>query len=389
MPGGRPLSATFVRSVSKPGTYGDGRGGHGLTLAVRSRRNGRVAKYWTQRVRLGGKPTMIGLGQYPRTTLAEARRKALENVRAIDRGQDPRGGGIPTFGAASETVIAIRSEGWRPGSRAPAEWRSTLKRQAGPIMSKPVDRITTADVVAVVSPLWHSRPDAARRLRQRISSVMLWAVAQGFRGDDPATASVLAAALGKLGNGGNGTRQHHRAIPHTEIGAAIQAIRSGTSGQSTKLIAEFIIVTAARSGEVRAATWSEIDRGTAIWTIRATRMKGGREHRIPLSAAALDVLDRAADLSDGSGLVFPGSAGRPVNANTLGLMFRQLRLAGTPHGCRSTFRDWCGETGVDRVLAELSLAHSIGNDVEQAYSRSDLLDRRRAVMEAWGEYCSG
>lgn len=374
---GRPLTAAFVRTVTRPGSYGDGRGGHGLTLLVRERSNGRVAKYWTQRVRLpSGRRTHLGLGTYPVVTLAEARKAALANVREIRAGRDPRGGGIPTFGDAVERLIAIRRGGWT--DRTERMWRATFTNHAGPIMGRRIDRITTADLLAIVGPLWTTKPAVARAVRQRSSAVFRLAVAEGWRPDDPAGPPLVAALPKTNGNGG-----HFAALPAAQVGDALRRVRAATE-PSIGLLATFIALTAVRTGEARGARWSEIDLDGATWTVPADRMKAGREHVVPLSTAALDVLRAAESIRDGSGYVF-ARRGRPVGISTVSRLFR-THDAGTVHGLRSSFRDWAGETGVAREVAEACLAHRVGNATEQAYARSDLLARRRHVMEAWGEY---
>jgi len=234
-------------------------------------------------------------------------------------------------------------------------------------------------VLRVVGPIWTEKAATAQRLRRRISVILAWCIAEGHRSDDPAAKDAVLAALPRA----NGPRNHHLALPHAEVADAVARVRQAPALPATRLTVEFVIVTACRSGEVRGARWAEIDLAAAIWTIPGERMKTGREHRVPLSTAAKAVLDQAAELSDGSGLVFP-NRGRPLSGEALRRVARRLET--TIHGLRSTFRDWCGESGVDRVVAEAALAHRIGSAAEQAYSRSDLLERRREVMEEWAEY---
>ncbi|MDE2980879.1 MAG: tyrosine-type recombinase/integrase [Gemmatimonadota bacterium] len=376
------LSASFVRTVSQSGRYGDGRGGFGLSLLVKPTTTGRLSKTWSQRLRIHGRSVNIGLGAYPVVTLAEARRKVLENRRAVAQGRDPRAGGIPTFTEAMEKVIAIHRPSWRSDGNE-AEWRSTLRLYMAPRLGhKRVNAITTADVMGVLlaDDFWNAKRVTARRVRQRIGAVMKWAVAQGFREDNPA-GDAISAALPK-----NGSRvKHQPALPHVQVAGALRRINESEAMKSTKLALRFLVLTATRSGEVRQATWQEIDLEASIWTIPEERMKMGRAHRIPLSPEAVEVLEQAKGLGDG-GLLFPGRRLKPLGQATFPKLIRSLEIACVPHGFRSSFRDWCAESGVAREVAEAALAHVVKNKVEAAYARSDLLELRRQVMEDWGRY---
>ena len=215
---------------------------------------------------------------------------------------------------------------------------------------------------------------------------MKWAVAEGHRLDNPA-GDAIGAALPR-----NGVhRKHHRALPYAEVAAALKTIRQSPAWPSTRLALEFVAVTAARSGEVRAMTWSEVDEEAAVWTVPAERMKAGREHRVPLSRAALAVLEAVRPLSDGApdSLVFPSQRGRALSDMTLSKAMKDRGIDAVPHGFRSSFRDWCGDSGVAREVAEACLAHVVRDQTEAAYARTDYLDRRRAVMERWAEYVAG
>ena len=380
----RPLTAAFVARVKTPGRYGDGgRGGLGLYLRVHRMKSGRVSKSWGQRIRVGGKPTNLGLGSYPVVTLKEAREKALENRRAVHWGHDPRDGGVPTFEGAVAKVIEIHSPTWKNPSRISGQWRQTLRDYAHPrIGRKRVSEVTTADVLAILKPIWSRKPATARAVRQRIGAVMKWAVAKGYRPDNPA-GDAIAAALPRNGN----TTRHFRALPHGEVSAALVKVRNSGAYAGGRLAFEFMVLTAARSNEVRGATWAEIEHD--VWTIPASRMKGKREHRVPLSRRALEILEEARKLHDEGGIVFRGARGGRIDTSMFGSLLRRLGVDGTPHGMRSSFRDWCSETGVAREVAEAALAHAVKNKVEAAYARSDLLERRREVMEAWAAYLAG
>ena len=380
------LSAAFVKTVKEPGRYGDGRGGHGVSLLVKVGSGGRVVKSWSQRLRVHGQPVNLGLGAFPIVGLAEARAKALSNRLQSAQGQDPRVSTTtaPTFQEAADKVIALHAANWKGSSRAKsvAQWRATLDAYAMPRMgNKPVDRITTADVMAVLLPIWNEKRKTARLVRQRLSAIFKWSVAQGYREDNPA-GDAIGAALPK-----NGThREHHRALAHSDVAGALQTIRDTDAWPATKLALEFLVLTACRSGEVRGAMWSEVDLEGATWTVPAERMKAGKEHRVPLSQQAVALLNEARESSGDSGLVFPSPRGRVLTDDPLSRLVRENNIDAVPHGFRSSFRDWCGDTGVAREVAEACLAHTIKNQVEAAYARSDLLARRREVMHAWSEY---
>lgn len=392
-PSVKKLTARTVAGLRESGRYSDGgRGSFGLYLLVRQRRDGGISRSWCQRIRIDGRPTNVGLGSYPIVTLAEARVSALENQRTVRRGGDPRRARkpdtaeltVPTFAEAAEEVIALHAAGWRDGGRSEKKWSASLATYAYSAMgSKAVDKITSADVLAVLTPIWAEKASTAKRVRQRISAVMRWAVAQGYRTDDPAGSAIIKA-LPKYGR----RTTHFRALPHAEVAGAVSKIRtSDGASASARLALEFLILTSARSGEVRGATWSEIDLGAATWTVAAGRAKTGRPHRVPLSTGALSVLERARGLGfDDDTLIFPGGrSGRPLSDATLSLLCKTIGIDATPHGFRSSFRSWAADTGAPRELAEAALAHVV-KGVEGAYQRSDLFDRRREIMAGWADY---
>ncbi len=376
----KTLSAMFVTRVKEPGRYGDGRGSFGLSLLVKTMTNGRVSKSWAQRLIINGKPTNIGLGAFPIVTLAEARKKALENRRSLELGIDPRTGGVPTFSEAAEIVIKLHEPTWRDGAKSAGQWRASLRDYADPVFgNKLVSEVTAQDILAALKPNWNSKRETMRRVRQRVGAVMKWAVAQGYRADDPVPA--VTAALPRNGV----TRKSHTALEWQDVPAALAKIRESDAYPTTKLAMEFISLTACRSGECRLAEWTEIDLDAATWNIPAARMKAGREHRIPLSAAAMDVLEQAKPFADNrAGLVFPGATGRPMSDSTLSKLLRENSVGAVPHGFRSSFRSWCSDMGKDRELAEMALAHTV-RGVEGAYQRSDVLERRRVLMAEWAE----
>ncbi len=375
------LNASFVKRIRRPGRYGDGRGGYGLSLLVKPTSTGRISRTWAQRLYINGTAVNLGLGAYPVVSLKEARAKALEHRRALARGIDPRNGGIPTFARAAEKVIAIHKANWKAGGDTEQQWRSSLRAYVYPkIGHKTVDKITTTDVMAILLPIWNEKRVTAKRVRNRISAVMRWAVAREYREGNPA-GDAIATALPK-----NGFRTvHHRSLPYAQVAQALARVRASTSRPVTKLAFEFLVLTATRSGEVRGAQWAEIDIETATWTVPGERMKTGREHRVPLSSRAFEILAEARRCSVGSAWVFPSAAGRELSGNTFPLLCRRLDIPAVPHGFRSSFRDWCAECGVPREVAESALAHTV-KGVEGAYLRTDLLKRRRDVMEEWGNY---
>ncbi len=245
----------FVKRVCKPGRYGDGgRGGHGLYLRVWTRPNGRTGKAWGQRLRVHGRETNLGLGLFPLVTLAEARKEALENRRQAYQGKDPRDATVPTFAQAAETVIRLHSETWKAGSRLPEQWRQTLRDYVLPkIGGKSAAKVTSTDVLAVLTPIWTAKPSVAKKVRQRVGTVMKWTVAKGYRSDNPAGEAITAALPKRVGS-----PKHHRAVAHAKVGEVLATVRHHSSGIRA-LALEFLVLTACRTTEVAGARWVEID----------------------------------------------------------------------------------------------------------------------------------
>ncbi len=369
--------------TAKPGKYGDGAG---LQLAVAPT----GARKWVYRYMTQGKAREMGLGDYPTITLAEAREKALEARRLARSGVDPiaerrKDRRVPTFGELADDIAGQLAEGFR-NDKHKAQWKMTLAVYAEPLRAKPVDAIETADILAVLQPIWQAKAETASRLRGRIERVLNAAKAKGYRtGENPAAwrghLENLLPKRQKL------TRGHHAAMPYADVPAFIVRLREREAVAALAL--EFCILTAARSGEVLGARWSEIDLDAKTWVIPAERMKAAREHRIPLSERALDIV-KLMEAAKTGGHVFPGQrAGKPLSVMALEMLLRRMNLDNvTTHGFRSAFRDWAGnETHFARELAEHALAHVIGDAAEQAYRRSDALEKRRAMMEAWATYC--
>ena len=377
------LTSKFVRGVTKPGRYTDQ---DGLMLVVKPT----GAKSWVQRIVIQGVRRDFGLGSARFVTLAEARDMAFDNRRIARRGGDPLADRrkpkttVPTFSAALVEVIKLNQSVWKAGSKTASCWQSTMEQYAYPVIGDVrVSEITSAQVLAILAPLWIEKRATGDKIKARISGVMQWSMAQGYRSDDPA-GPMLNATLPK---GKATTQAHMRALPYSEVAGAIRAIREADAWPGAKLAFEFLIKTACRSGEVRGAAWSEIDLDSRLWTIPASRMKTGAEHRVPLSDRAMEVLVEARQYADGSGLVFLTQRGKPLYDAAISKICRDCGIAAVPHGFRSSFRDWASEqTDADHAVIEKSLAHNVGSDVERAYARSDLLNRRRKLMEMWDNY---
>jgi len=374
------LSERTVRTTKAPGRYFDGQG---LFLMVQPS----GAKSWVQRVTVRGRRQELGLGGYPVVTLQMAREAALTNRREIRSGGNPkanrqRARGVPTFAEAARKVYELRRPGWRSAKHA-EQWIGTLRGFVFPRFGdQGVDEISTEDVIAVLSPIWHTKPTTAKLVRQRIGVVLTWAVAQGLRPDNPADA--VKAVLARQPN--RSTPQ--RSLPYNEVENAIAAVQGSNVAPVLMLAFEFLVLTAARAGEVRVATWNEIDLGAATWTVPANRMKAGREHRVPLSPRALDVLAEARGLRGKHGdLVFPSRGGRPLTERGFVQALSRLGIDATAHGFRASFRVWAQErTSIPREVCEAALAHTIRNKAEAAYARSDLFKKRRELMERWARY---
>ncbi len=383
----RRLTERFVKTVERPGRYS---GEHGLSLLVKPTSQGWLSKTWSQRFRVDGKQVRVALGAYPKVSAKMAEDKSrqqwvafyLDGVvpnRASRPSAKPQG---PKFRDAVEEVIALHAPTWKRRELTEKQWRSAYETYIFPVIGdRPVGSVQAADLLEILKPLTTEKPAMAKKVRQRIAAVMDWSVVQGHRQDNPAEGRALNKALPKRnGNGG-----HYKALLHSEVGSALERIRESGAWIATKLSLEFMALTAARGGEVRAARWNEIDGET--WVIPAENTKTGKPHRVPLSRQALEVLKQARQMSmRQTGLIFPGNTGREISGHNCNKLFKKLGIDAVPHGFRSSFRDWCGETGQPREVAEASLAHATGNATEQAYARSDLLARRRPLMQEWADY---
>jgi integrase len=377
------LTAAAIRGQRNAGFYADG---HGLYLKV----DPSGAKRWVQRLVIQGKRRDLGLGSAAVVSLADAREAALGNRKLARAGQDPLAArklhsGVLTFEAAAQRVHDLHLPTWRNPKHG-KQWIKTLSEYAFPQFGrKRLDTITSADVLSALSSIWNSRPETARRVKQRIGTVMKWAIAQGWRTDNPA--ETISKALPKHDRS---KVRHQKALPYGSVADAIAVVRASGASQSSKLALDFIILTATRSGETRGAKWSEFDLERAEWTIPAERMKAKRAHRIPLSPRCLEILKEAAKPKDKAGFVFAGTVeGKPLSDATLSKLLKELDVEAVPHGFRSSFRDWAGEqTNFPREVCEFALAHVIKDKAEAAYARSDLFEKRRKLMATWAQYLS-
>lgn len=399
----KELGPLAVSRLTAPGLHAVG-GVSGLYLQVLPPRrdNGKEVpggRSWVLRATVGGKRRDMGLGGFPSVTLAGARERARLARDLIDQGKDPievrrlaklalraDGAKAVTFEEAAKAYMAAHESSWR-NAKHREQWRNTLKGLAYPHVGKLAVRdIEVAHVLTVLEPVWKTRTETASRLRGRIELVLDWATARGYReGLNPARwkghLDKMLPNPTKLKPGG-----HMAALAVGDLGDFMTRLRK-VGGQGAKAL-EFLILTAARSGEVRGATWAEIDLKEKTWTIPGARMKMGREHRVPLPPAAVAVLEGLPRMA-GTDLVFPSSRGGVLSDRTLLAALRRMGTSVTAHGFRSTFRDWCGEhTNFPREVAEAALAHAVGDATEQAYRRGDALLKRRKLMEAWAGFCA-
>lgn len=411
---GKQLSAAFVRTISEPGRYVDG---NGLFLQV----DHSGAKRWTQRLVVRGKRRDIGIGPFSNDhkknhglTLAEAREQAVANRTKARAGGDPlaekRAARVKPM-TFSECVTAyaeaklseFRSDKHRKQWLSAMERLAIKKGQIGGLGEMPVQEIRTRHVLRMLEPHWSERTVTAKKLRGQVEAVLTWATVSGHReGDNPAAwrgnLKELLPAPSKVAKA-----QHHPALALGDVAAWWSALaqRDGIAARAL----EFIALTAARSGEVRGMTWDEVDLVAGVWTVSADRMKAGREHRVPLTAPALKILE-ALPRMEGSPFVFPAPRGGMLSDMSISAVMRRMQEAeektgrpgyldakikrpAVPHGLRSTFRQWTAERGYPRDMAEIALAHQVGSDVERAYQRSDMLDRRRRMMADWAAFLRG
>ena len=380
------LSATRVKALNAPGRYSDGGGLHlYISKAVR--------KSWVLRITVDGRRRDIGLGGHPSVSLALAREKAADYRAAIAEGRDPvaekHAPSMPTFREAAHAVHEANKPRWR-NPRHAAGWIQTLERHAMPSLNTTsLDRIGRGDVLQVLTPIWTTRPETARRVRQRMRTVFRWAMAHGFIDSNPA-GEAIDGALRPMPK----VKAHFRALAYQDVGFAFDKFEASQGSLAAKLCLRFLVLTAARSGDARGATWDEIELEDQVWRIPSQRMKADKEHRVPLCRQALELLQEVYSLRDESGLVFPSpqERGAQLSDMTLLKLLRSIGVGNRPtgHGFRSSFKAWALEqTNLPWAVSEAALAHTLGNSTEQAYARSNLFERRRVLMQSWADYVSG
>ena len=390
--GGR-LSSLTVKHARKPGMLADG---NGLYLQV-TRAN---ARSWIFRYYRNGKSHEMGLGSLNAVSLADARLKAAACRGLLADGTDPiaardveraqralEDARAITFDQCAEAFITAHGAAWK-NQKHVAQWKATLRTYVSPVFgSLPVQVVDVALIMKVLEPIWTTKPETASRVRGRIESVLNWAKARGYRtGENPALwkghLDNLLPARSKIAN-----IKHHAALHHDQTSQFVDALRRQNGIASLAL--EFAILTAARTGEIIGARWAEIDLEAKVWTVPASRMKNGREHRVPLSVEALAVLTKVSQ-GEPEEFVFAGRKKRPLSNMAFLMLLRRMghdKLTG--HGFRSTFRDWAAErTNFQAEIAEAALGHVVGSKVEVAYRRGDFFEKRRRLMEAWGQFAT-
>jgi integrase len=378
------LTVAKIRALKEPGRYSDGDG-----LILEFTRPGRA--YWFVRVQHNGRRRDIGLGSVDEITLAKARDKAHEARKSLAKGIDPSIERqkaklkVPTFREAAKLVHEEHKAAWKNGKHQD-QWITTLTTYAFPrIGNRLVSDIEGPVIRDVLAPIWLSKPETARRVRQRIGVVLDWSYSKGFRTTEAPLRSISRGLPRQPKRD-----RHLAALPFEDVPAFLVRVREKST--IARLALEFLILAAARSGEVRGMRWPEIDLAKRVWTVPADRMKAGKVHLVPLDEGTIDVLERVRPLGvPASNLIFPGqNVKRPLSDMTLLKILRDMEVPATVHGFRSTFRDWVAEqTDYPGEIAEAALAHAIPNKVEAAYRRTDFLEKRRALMRDWDRYCRG
>ena len=383
------LTDRAVRAA-KPGKHHDG-GGHGLMLVV----GGSGTRSWVQRVKIRGRkhPRELGLGSYPLVSLAAAREKARENTAMAREGRDPKAerererASELTLEQAARTVHALGVSGWSAGHAH--DWITALELHVFPgLGARPVGEIDAAAVAAVLAKVWVEKPVTARRVAMALSQTFRWAIARGLRQDDPMHAARELLPRAKM------RPVPMRAAPYDKVPGVLERVRACSARSATKLGFEFMVLTAARPGEVLGATWWEIDFEQRLWSIPGERMKSARGHWVPLSGRAMEILGEARGLprarcSDPDAVVFPAADGGPICSTAWVQLLRRVRVDAVAHGFRSSFRTWAAErTNTPREICEMALAHAVPG-VEGRYQRGPLVEKRAALMERWAHHLSG
>lgn len=378
------LTVKAIEGISAPGRYPDG---GGLYLVA----DNKSAKRWLLRIMVQGKRCDLGLGSYPVVGLSEARDFARDYVREARSGNDPRitlrnrVNSTPDFETVARDYHEQHKGRWK-NLKHQQQWINTLEYYAFPTIGKrPIDQITTPEVVAVLSPIWFEKHETARRLKQRIATVFDDAKGRGnFAGENPVTGVSASLKTDKRLS----RPKHFAAMDYRDLPGFIAWLRGDDVPAMSRLALEFTILTAARTGEVINARWGEINEEKALWTIPADRIKTGKEHRVPLSNRVIEILATVKPITETRGWLFEGQRpGKPMSNMAMLKLLERMQVPVTVHGFRSTFRDWCAETtGFPHAAIEKCLAHEVANAVERAYARSDLLDKRREIMAAWAAY---
>lgn len=395
------LTATFVDKIDHPGRYSDGRGSHGLTLLVRPKQDGQMAKNWQQHLRVNGRLRSFGLGTFPQIKLVEAREKATEQAAKLREAfplrprkssfekllAEASGQSIstyPLFSEVAEAALEYHATAWK-GSKTADQRRGLLKTYLNPVLEDmEIDRVSSEHITEVLRPVWHDKIATSKKLWAILTSTFSYAIGEKYVIIDPLPQAKIG--LGRQA----ATVEHHEALPYERVQECYRTFRDGESSSVTRLI-EVIILTGVRKGEAREARWGEFNTADAVWTIPASRTKSAREHRIPLSAAVLDLLRRAREAAPDPfmphELAFPNGSGRAMSP-TSPLRFFQRRFKGySLHGLRSTFRDWVAEqTDFSDELAEHALGHLVGDATIRAYRRTDYFEKRRELMAAWSDF---
>ena len=413
------LTDAFLRGVMAPGRYGDGgRGSFGLSLLVKETKSGGLLKNWHRRYSKDGKYTSLGLGVYPAVTLDQARALAFfyahegkpSMVRAILGATEQqleerltpkrieiraektfapmtaevavdRELRLPTFRQTFIETVEVRARGYAEGSKTEKQWKNLFDAYIPRLLAdRAIEEITSRDLHDCAAVVWREKPATAKKLNQILKATFDNAISRELIDADPWERAKKG--LGQLKDKG----KNQESLAHSEVGGAIQTIRETSAGASTKMAFEFLVLAAARSGEVRGADWSEVDWEKRTWTVPASRTKNKRPHRVPLSGAAMAVLETARGLN-GEGLVFPSDKGKVLSDSTLSKLVRENGIGAVPHGFRASFRTWAAEcSDVPREIAESALGHVEGSAAELAYRRTDYFEKRRELMEQWGKY---
>ena len=392
------LSKRFVDGVTKPGRYSDGAGAFGLSLLVRVTRAGGLSKTYQQRFKVENRHRSLGLGAAASMSLAQARELAAENALRLRAARRPSGidrlvaevSGVevepaaPTFKAVLEEYLKVKRGVWKPGSKTEANERARYDAYALPALAdKPITDVGSSHLVDVLVPLWHSKPAVASKLKRSLNAVLDFAVGKEYIKVNPMSPAELA-----LGPQKNGVK-HHGAIRWQDAPSAMSYVRTCKAYPAKRLALQMLLLTAVRSGEVRGARWQEIDPEAGTWTVPAERMKGAREHRVPLSPTAQDVLRQAYAIRGGlpGGLIFPAERGGTISDDGLRQLLVRRFPGTTAHGLRSTFRDWAAEqTEYPAEIAEHALAHLEGSATVRSYLRTDYFEKRRGLMDAWADH---